>query len=320
MTEKLIKMTEKILVAYPEYLTFFFQNKISFDKVDSKYISFTKYSDINEYICLLNPDIKNVNRIILEYFPNAEIQIENDLSIKDGKIYYVNVICSDIKDENINFIILKDTMRIEHIVACRKQDPSGKIIIRSGTYHLTRLISLAKELYKKRITLTDGSVLLFGNYSNWDNDCLIPLSMYHILLHGYSWYNKFGFKSESYEQDASKKQHVSEQDVQKYNESLRQMNIVDFITFSIKKYNVLSPEGSDYNSEYIKNFILKIQEKLSDIFDKNDTIAQFTYKLSQKYIPRMKEIGCNDVSKLISKIFYFSAFVIMYDNSLYLNL
>jgi len=301
-------MTEKILVAYPEYLTFFFQNKISFDKVDSKYISFTKYSDINEYICLLNPDIKNVNRIILEYFPNAEIQIENDLSIKDGKIYYVNIICSDIKNENVNFIILRDSMRIEHIVSCRKQDPSGKIIIRSGTYYLTKLISLAKELYKKQITLSDGSVLLFGDYSNWNDECLIPLFTYHILLHGYSWYNKFGFKSEHHEQNM------------KENAEIRQMNVVDFITFSIKKYNLFFVDDIKYNSEYVKKFILDIRTILSDVFNQYDTIAQFTYKLSQKYIPRMKEIGCNETSKLISKIFHFAGFAIIYNNSLYLNL
>jgi hypothetical protein len=383
------------LISYPEYLLFRYQGKVITDRVIDNKIYFkvlVKINDITEevveYHSILNLDIKNINSVVLEYFPDVyilkdnsyhciipcsdkpedviktiqdfeanmnpnfitevnyeinpvhvpeinpvpvlEIEVETNMNpnpttkinyeinpVLPFKIemganmnpnpttevnYEINpVSVPEIEVETdmsrISFRIYENGMTIEHIAKCK-----GK----SGTYYLTRLISLAKELYLKNISLSDGSILIFGE----EEHCSFLLFIYYILLHGYSWYNKYGFKSSSHEKDM------------KHNAIIRQMNILDFIKEGFYAENKFLPDELKNNELTIDKYISEMKETLSDIFDEKEfermTVVQFIKKIDQDYISKMKE--CDDKMKFISKVILRGGYFISYDNFLELKI
>lgn len=363
------------LISYPEYLLFRYQGKVITNKVIDDKIYFkvlVKINDITEqiveYYSILNLDIKNINSVVLEYFPDVyilkdnsyhciipcsdkpedviktiqdfeanmnpnfttEINYEinpvplpeinsvplpeiNPVSLFEVKTnmnlnsttevnYEINPVPVpeievEIDMSRISFRIYENGMTIEHIAKCK-----GK----SGTYYLTRLISLAKELYLKSISLSDGSILIFGE----EEHCSFPFFVYYILLHGYSWYNKYGFKSSSHGKDM------------KHNAIIRQMNILDFIKEGFYAENKFLPDELKNNELTIDKYISEMKETLNDIFDEKEfeglTVVQFIKKIDQDYISKIKE--CDDKMKFISKIILRGGYFISYDNFLELKI
>lgn len=93
--------------------------------------------------------------------------------------------CFDIYIE-INHI---DTLFVDGIKYLNERN-----CLMSGGEILTKIHHAAKEMGLKYINLHDASVHYF-------NDCFIELDKHYILLHGYSWYNKFGYHSVNYEEE-----------------------------------------------------------------------------------------------------------------------
>jgi ribosomal protein L24 len=85
----------------------------------------------------------------------------------------------------------KNHIYVENLNKCDKN---------SGTILLEKIINIAKELKYKNIKLSDASTISFDSRRRTTDqkNCNFPLSYWHILSKGKSWYNSLGFISNNY--------------------------------------------------------------------------------------------------------------------------
>jgi hypothetical protein len=132
----------------------------------------------------------------------------------------------------------------------------------SGSDILRRIHTAAHNLGITQIILTDSSELLVPG----DNNPPICFWRYHILLHGISWYNKFGYFS---------KQHIDETRHNAFilNEPLS--NYSRFAEYALfRKY---FPDANNDISVHEAMILLDKQRKTSKVEDDDDlyTLIQF---------------------------------------------
>ena len=121
---------------------------------------------------------------------------------KKGNQY--ELICTG--QESTKFTIKQDIL-LDKLIGCDTM--TGKEI-------LNKIIKIADRL-NKNIELTDTSYKKFET-------CTYSLYHFHILLDGESWYNKFGFKSRTHEQD------------KRHNEKMRNLPLYEFIQMAKDAY------------------------------------------------------------------------------------
>src|SRR5437868_9695757 len=178
------------------------------DSYYNKYVKYKmKYCDIKKFnnINTMNGgNPKIYNAIYDEFREFAPSITENASEIT------VSIVCS--AEEEIQFIINNAKMHIESMTLC------GKV---SGTTILNKIIALAKNINLETIDLVDGSSIYLNKQI--DNKCYISLSALYILLHGISWYNKFGFISDEYNIEKTE------------NDLIRKLSVSEFIHKIFKK-------------------------------------------------------------------------------------
>ena len=234
-------------------------------------------------------DIKNIlggstsdeiNDAVKREFQTSTITIVES----DGK-FTVNINCTD--EIDVIFIIDDTIMHIDILWTCEMM---------SGTTALNKLINIAKNLNLQKIDLLDASEIHF-NRQTYDNNCAFELSTFYILLHGKSWYNNFGFISESC--DTEYKDH---------NEQIIKFPLNKFIIESIgkKKYDKIKQL-----EENVKQLILFRDNKLSEdeVFVKDNYEKMLTeYKSIDDYKKNeMKKIykECDEKKFLENFLFAF---------------
>ena len=246
----------KILVL-PIYLKLELQNPVIDDNLVS-YIENTVYDEFNYF-----------NRENIEFITKKKsiiVKLYCVLGEKNSKTEF------EIKTDIKEIFLLK-------LLKCNEN---------TGTKILKSIIKIGKQLNFNGISLIDVSVLSFKN--NCDE---INLSVLNILLHGKSWYERFGFKSMSnspYNNDV-------------FNDMV--------INYPLKKIKTFFKETSEtynafnffFNDTEQNESIKKNAEKLNDIVRKNGIT------------------DCNDINlkKLILIVKNVKRFI-FYENYLKLNL
>ena len=240
----------------------------------TKYIATRKSSESPKLSPRQSPKTRKlpIHDIVHELFgPNVT---------KKNKLY--QLICTD--SNSPKFTIDKEII-LHELIGC--DDMTGKDI-------LNKIIKIADRL-KKNIELSDSSYKKFGTMK-----CNYSLSHFHILLHGESWYNKFGFKSKKHEEDKL------------HNESVRHLPLHEFIQIAKDTYikkelrdldmdcNVMNRKPSLYKEELqlygsIDSYkTIKTEEILrTNLLDIDDFITAFGNTFDEN----------TKVSSIISDIF-----------------
>jgi len=230
---------------------------------------------------------KSSIQIIEKYFPNAEITYEKD------KVFIEYVCKNDV--ENIMFDIdpAENSLHLQMVRRCNGQ---------RGTYHLKNIIQLARELGLQDISLTDISLIIYGPE---ELGCSIPLYTTHIIMHGESWYNKYGFVSDEHSSNYIHNNKIRNlrvndflyQIYQTYIESLNELIRRErtlMLDANYKKINTIYGIPFDkMDSITPDNFIKVIYNQMTDDINPNDTAAEFVTKLYNKYLSNTNSIPCN---------------------------
>lgn len=187
---------------------------------------FIKYKNKNNI--MIGGFIEGIRCIIEKFFDYNLIDVKYN---EDDDEYSVIVYCKTKEDDiyMIEFYIKNQTkdILISSIYKCGEH---------TGTETMNKIIEMGCILNSKNIHLLDASVLFS------DTDCEFSLSHYMILLKGISWYNKFGFVSESYDEELQ------------INENIRSMPIENFIAYSIENKK--------------KTFLDDLESRMTRILDK----------------------------------------------------
>lgn len=120
--------------------------------------------------------------IFAKTFPELNIVYDSEKNLVSGKT-------PGEEEEGEWFRLLLWDQYME--VICIKNPRQRKCSL-SGSIILVRLYEVAHTLNKPYIVLYDSSEIYAGHKEP------ICFYRYHILMHGISWYNKFGFFSENY--------------------------------------------------------------------------------------------------------------------------
>lgn len=141
-------------------------------------------------ICCKNEEerLKIINDIIKKYFliyKLININASND-NIYDN-IYDIIIECENEQPSKFRITQSTNKISINALNKCKINNSTGSII-------LNKIILIAKELKIKSIVLIDAAMIK-------NNGCEFRLSYYYILLHGYSFYNKFGFYSFNFDNE-----------------------------------------------------------------------------------------------------------------------
>ena len=152
----------------------------------------------------------------------------------------------------------------------------------SGTKILQCIINIGRLLYVKKITLLDESNL------NTKSKCEYSLANYYILLTGKSWYNSYGFISNTHDSNIAD------------NENIRNKKLINFLV-----------NKSDYDS--IINVLRKEQYNIHDL-----TVSDSIQYLTR--IMKAKSVSCNEAVFAIKRIVDVSERELMYNRNLELEL
>jgi hypothetical protein len=158
----------------------------------------------------------------------------------------------------IDFTIFAHTndIYVNHIDKCK---------FYSGKYSVANIIEFAKEASIDKIFLQDKSRIKIGN-------CDFPLSHYYILLHGMSWYNKFGFKSHQFQYE------------QNNNSELPNLTLDEFTNLILQNYKKKLINNTFFNVIYeicLGEKSAEIQPNLSQIIDNSATIKELINNIVQ---------------------------------------
>jgi hypothetical protein len=267
-------------------------------------------------------NLENSDDPIYTFFPKGEYEIRIEDSTVN--IYNQDNLC-------IKFGIENRELGIFELHHCGYK----------GSTNLQRIIGYAKKLNEKSkiidsISLTDGSY--FKQYED------ISLDILYILSTGISWYNYFGFKSESFDEEI------------KHNQQFLSMNLEDFLNECISKiietklkyYEELNSKLKTFrerkqsqfrNSQLAKLEINKNELKRNGLDTVIDRIRQELYRQKKIFIeqfgnPNIQELFTQIKTKLIEskleegeleriiELFKFINYsrIIMYDPKLKLQL
>ena len=133
------------------------------------------------YICITHYQI-NMYTIFTETFPELDILIDEEKNLVSGRTpgETENGECFRIRIQEDYFEIV-----------CMKYPNQNKCTMR-GSHILIKLHEIAHKLGVEYIILSDSSEIHAGHKEP------ICFYRYYILLHGISWYNKFGYFSDNY--------------------------------------------------------------------------------------------------------------------------
>lgn len=133
------------------------------------------------YICITDYQI-NMYTIFEETFPELDILIDEEKNLVSGRTPGETE-----NGECFRLLVKEDCLEI----ICMKYPKQTKCNL-SGSYILIKLYEIARKLDKEHIVLSDSSEIHAGHKEP------ICFYRYYILLHGISWYNKFGYFSDNY--------------------------------------------------------------------------------------------------------------------------
>lgn len=208
---------------------------------------------------------------------------------------YVEIECKDNAFSKIKFYITfkndeESKMYIDSLDAC-----DGN----SGTSILYDLISLAKILRIDLISLMDGSSISYG-YSPEGIPCRFSLSKMYILMHGFSWYNKFGLISKNFDNEI------------KHNDKIRKYTLDTFL----KEINLQPYTKKKYDLNLFKNYFK------NEIKSDTDTIQEIMTRINNNYLKNAQEksICSDDKFYFLSDLLSASGKILLYDNILFLKL
>jgi hypothetical protein len=223
---------------------------------------------------------------ILDLFPTARITHE-------GRYTNVEILCATTRFNKISFRIFlsenKSVMEIESLDKC------GTL---SGTTVLKNLINIAEQLQLDEIRLLDGSTIPFGIPGNLATIlCSVSLAPLYILLHGISWYNKFGFVSKTFLQEKQAN------DILRHN---RFDIFIQKVEDKVGKYT------------YFDDFETYFED---EIYNDDDTIAEVMSRIHSNYLKHATHTVCDDPKFIMLRdLLYDSKQILHYNNNLTLTL
>ena len=199
----------------------------------------------------------------------------------------------------------------------------------TGTEILNKIIEIADRL-KKNIELTDTSYKKFETIK-----CSYSLSHFYILLHGESWYNKFGFKSKTHHADKL------------HNEKIRNLPLHKFIQMATDTYikkelieleydadvmisnpHLYIDELEQYESvdSYIfikreallRTILLDVDEFITEFgtFDENTKVSRIVSEIFTNFIEIDHPTTCNRKIQLLKQFIDSSRHVLKYSKGL----
>lgn len=153
----------------------------------------------------------------------------------------------------------------------------------SGTYVLTHLTSVIRTVDIPRVQMYDAArihVMVDGEPQQF------KLSTYHILLHGESWYNRYGYRSDTYEHERIKNQELGKSNmppglVKAVNEALEGVATIEKkTTFHQFAVQVDESQKDPSVSTEIKTKYLRAYLLVDQYLDKHKKIKYAYYDLS----------------------------------------
>jgi hypothetical protein len=198
---------------------------------------------------MLNLNKDNMISIIEKFFDKNIIKIEEEYNVYHIQIYYFNT-----EYEIAKFLTYesKEENNIKILYICRYNDISGTEI-------LTKIINIGKKMNINFISLIDASVLY------QDTEYQFDFSYYMILLTGKSWYNSFGFKSETHHKDFN------------HNSKIRKIKLRDYIEIGIRKKEEAFVDNLREKINYAKsNYeIINTNQKLPKNIDRRERMIRY---------------------------------------------
>jgi hypothetical protein len=245
-------------------------------------------------------DIDYITTITKQYFTTPVINQIDDENIE------ITINCGSKNDITLYINKTEEYLSIETLMKCFDI---------TGTNMLENIILFATDLKLKKITLIDASFFLFGNILNKDIsisyiletieskiepkyilDCKYNLGYLYILLHGESWYNKFGFISENYINEVKQNNKILQYNLQKLIEEINKKEIFNLENniILLKRYK------DDYfkNPQTIRSDMLSVLNNLN--IDQNDKI-DYMQKIDKYLLTKIEEINRNNL-KLFENI------------------
>ncbi len=227
--------------------------------------------------------------IIKRYFPNNNITYEYINNPIDIGIEYI-IECSTDHLENSKLKICDDHITLSGLSKCG--NTKGSEILEK-----IKLIGLElKDKNIKYINLSDKSEIF---YINWK--CRYSLASFYILLNGESWYNSFGFLSETYVDEF------------KYNDKIRNLSFNKFIEMFKSKH--LNFYISDYdNIDVFSSRFLEINSEINSEMPINQIVGIIDTYI--KGLDPAEKIKCTVKIRLFAIFINCSKFLLNYDHNL----
>jgi hypothetical protein len=147
--------------------------------------------------------------------------IENFEIIIRDYILYTNIRINDKKNDNnccISLNVNYDNTLYLNLLT--------KSVIFSGTELIKKIKIIADKLKINDISLIDGSKIYFE-----EHDLTINLSVFYILMNGYTWYNKNDFFNIDYDEYISNME---------YNKKIINLPLSKFLNIYIESFDILS--------------------------------------------------------------------------------
>jgi hypothetical protein len=223
----------------------------------------SKYKDENIKLNILHCIIK-------KYFKKYTILNNNT---ENSNKYKIHLLCDNNNLTKITIFQDKNSLAIDTLMECNIENLSGTKI-------LNNIILFARELKIDLIVLADAS-----NINNKLN-----LIYYYILLHGRSWYNKFGFISCCYENEKYKNKIVQEYSFDDYLDE----SINNYQNFKKAKLNRYLEKEISTNYDKILEIMEHAKKETNKIkirYNKDKIICNTLKSLN--YLVKNNPIECN---------------------------
>ena len=219
------------------------------------------------------------------------------------------------------FTIDKDII-LHELIGC--DDMTGKEI-------LNKIIEIADRL-EKNIVLSDSSYKKFGTMK-----CTYQLFYFYILLHGESWYNTFGFKSKTHEEDTQHNETVRHLPLHEYVQLAKEHFIErELINLDFECKNMNREPRHLYIEdihphETVESYKRAKREQIleANILDMDDFITTFGNRFTKTtpvsriisdifthFIKKENPTSCDHKIKLLKQLIDNSKYVLRYNNKL----
>ena len=221
------------------------------------------------------PDLEDDSDPIFTFFPEGEYKIELDndyIYIESNSVWCCSFYIID--EENALFL--------DFLFRCNGN--TGSII-------LNKIIEYGK--YLKKIKLEDDSSIKIGNKK-------FSLSLLSILCTGSSWFNKFGFESDQFEEEEANNARFLEMNLSNFLD----LCIENRLKYYFEKLNKDIELEEKSNAAFSKNDLDKLLRKKSkrNSLPRNDFIENFRLKKNKKKSYFIKKFGDKKVKTLFTAI------------------